>query len=244
MTTSFTVCGDHVSGDLLANVARQAGCHLWQPEGAEPLQVLGRADSGDPLVVLVADVDEDRLGAALRRPVVACIEAAGGQVPDLSAIKLDGLYLDLSTMTAYGLEPAHQFCDALAERIELSEQTRSMMELALHEALVNAMVHGNLEIGPIAKESLDDFIQFCQLIETRLADPQFGARRVVIYATWAGETVDVAIEDMGQGYDVSVMDEPIDVGKKCGRGLFLIRDIARDVSIEDGGRRMVMRFGR
>lgn len=244
MTTTFTLCGDNVPGDVLTSAARQTGCRLWQPDGGEPLKVLERAEPGGRLVVLAAEIDEARLAAALNPPVVACVEAVAGQPPDLSQVKLDGLYLDLSTMTAYGLEPAHQFCDAIAMRTTLSEKSQQMMELALHEALVNAMVHGNLEIGAIAKESLDDFIQFCQLIETRLADPAFGPRRVVMHATWGGDTIDVVIDDQGPGYDTSVMDEPVDLSKKSGRGLFLIRDIAREIAVENGGRRMVMRFER
>lgn len=243
MPTSFSVYGDHVPDDAVASVARQTGGHPWQPEGGVTLQDLARVNPGEPLVVLLGDVDDDRLIAALARPVAACVEVSGGLVPDLSELVEDGLYLNLSTMTAYGLEPAHHFCEALAQRVELSEKTRQLMELALHEALVNAMVHGNLEIGPIAKDSLEDFIQFCQLIETRLADTAFGPRRVVMYARWPGDTVDVVIEDVGQGYDPDAVDE-VDLSKKSGRGLFLIRDIARDVSIEDGGRRLVMRFER
>lgn len=231
MTTPFALCGDNVPSELVASVARQTGAGL-QPQ------------DGQPVVTLLADVTDERLANALRAPAVACVEAVAGQAPDLSRLRLGGLYLDLSTMTAYGLEPAHQFVDALAERLEIDEERRSQMELALHEALVNAMVHGNLEIGPISKESLDDFIQFCQLIETRLADPQFGPRRVVMYAEWPGETLDVTIEDVGPGYDTTILEEPVELEKKCGRGLFLIRDIAQDIAVEDGGRRLVMRFAR
>ena len=243
MSTSFTVCGDHVPDDAVASVARQTGGHPWQPAGGVALKALESAAPGEPLVVLLGEIDDERLIAALAPPVAACVEVSGGLVPDLSGMVLDGLYLNLSTMTAYGLEPAHHFCEALATRVELSEKTRQLMELALHEALVNAMVHGNLEIGPIAKDSLEDFIQFCQLIETRLAESSFGPRRVVMHARWLGETVDVVIEDVGRGYDPDAVDE-VDLSKKSGRGLFLIRDIARDVSIEDGGRRLVMRFER
>lgn len=232
MTTPFTLRGDQVPSELVAGLARQTGAALEQPQ------------DGTPVVTLLADVTDDRLAAALQPPTAACIEVVSGQAPDLSRLRLDGLYLDLSTMTAYGQEPAHQFLDAVAERVGLSEERRSMMELALHEALVNAMVHGNLEIGQISKESLDDFIQFCQLIETRLADPHYGPRRVVMFAQWPGETIDVTIEDVGPGYDAAILDEPVELEKKCGRGLFLIRDIAQEISIEEGGRRLVMRFAR
>lgn len=243
MSTSFTVCGDNVPDDVVASVAGQTGGRLWQPQGETALKTLDKAATGEPLVVLLGEIDDDRLIAALSQPVAACIEVAGGVVPDLSGLVLDGLYMNMSTMTAYGLEPAHHFCEALAARIDLSEKTRQLMELALHEALVNAMVHGNLEIGPIAKDNLEDFIQFCQLIETHLADSRFGPRRVVMYARWGGETLDVVIEDQGKGYDPSAVDD-VDLTKKSGRGLFLIRDIAREVLIEDGGRRLVMRFER
>jgi anti-sigma regulatory factor (Ser/Thr protein kinase) len=242
VSTSFTVCGDNVSADVLASVARQGGGQVWQPEG-ETLKVLGSADAGRPLMVVLGEVDDDRLIAAMQPGVAACVEVAHGQVPDLSRAVLDGLYLNLSTASAYGMEPAHHFCEALAQRVELSEKTSQLMELALHEALVNAMVHGNLEVGPIAKDSLEDFMQFCQLVESRLSDSAYGPRRVVMYARWPGETVDVVIEDQGNGYDPDAVDD-VDLTKKSGRGLFLIRDIAREVLVEDRGRRLVMRFER
>jgi len=239
VSKSIKLCGDGVSEATLAELADSAGCAIVGGDCAA-----GAPDDDSRLAVIVGDVDEERLSRALRAPVAACIEADGGLEPVFAAIPERGLLVSLTTVTAYGLEVARALCQAVAERTSLDENVHQVMELALHEALVNAMVHGNLEIGSLNKDSLDDFIQFCQTIETRLNDGHFGGRRVTILTTWDDGEVVVTIDDEGPGYDAAILDRPIDLNKKSGRGLFLIRDICKETAMENGGRRLVMRFAR
>lgn len=234
MPAPIKLCGDGVPAALLAEISDSTGCPVVDCGAAEDAR----------LAIIVGEVDEERLNRALRPPVTACIEADGQLKPVFAAIPPQGLFLSLTTATAYGIEVARALCDAIQARVPMDEKLRQVMELALHEALVNAMVHGNLEIGSLSKDSLDDFIQFCQTIEIRLGDAVFGHRRVTTVVSWNDETIDIDIADEGPGYDLAILDKPIDLNKKSGRGLFLIRDICRSVDILDQGRRLIMRFAR
>lgn len=245
MTSKIILCGDGVPETLVAEVADDTGCGIWSAGVDHAVDALKRGDADGRLAILVGELDDDRLVRALRPPVAACIEANGDLQPVMAAIPDHGLLISLTTATGYGLEVARAFCDAVGARTAMDDKMRQMMELALHEAMVNAMVHGNLEIVSQSKDSLDDFVLFCQTIETRLADRHFGGRRVGVAADWSGETIDVTVTDNGPGYDhAAVLERPIDLNKKSGRGLFLIKDICRSVAIKDHGRRLVMSFPR
>ncbi len=245
MAGSLLLCGDGVSEAVLTKAAHGTGYRVLPcPTDAE-MAVDEQELEGQALVVLVGEVDEDRLVRALRPPVRACVEPEGPLEPLLAAVPEQGLLLSLTTATAYGIEVARAFCDAVSARADMDEKLRQVMELALHEALVNAMVHGNLEIHSVSKDSLDDFIHFCQLVETRLADVGFGSRRIDLHASWTDADITIVVQDCGPGYDAdAVLARPVDLNKKSGRGLFLIKDICRSIAIEDGGRRLLMSFAR
>lgn len=236
MDGSLTLHGDGVPAALLDEVARREGCRIVGPADAA---------GAEQLVVLLGDLDEDRLVRALRPPAMACVEAGAALKPLLAELSRHGLMLSLTTATAYRLEAAQAFCDALAARTKADKKLRQAMELALHEAMVNAMVHGNLEIGSLPKDSLDDFVRFCESIETRLGDPRFGDRRVDVRAEWCGDFIELVVQDHGRGYDTtSVLRRPVALDQKSGRGLFLIKDLCETVAVADGGRRLAMTFRR
>lgn len=244
------LCGDGVTASLLEPLAREAVAILWQPADGSALELLGKGAGvdGAPLAVVLAGVDEERLTAALKPPVVACMEAVGQTIHRAPHMFRPGtLSLSLSTAAAYRLEPARLFCEALDERIGLQPEVLQKAELALHEAMVNAIIHGNLEIGALPKETLDDFMHFCQKVENRLGRPGFGDRSVHMWAVWTDKAVDIVIEDEGPGYDaasVPVISDDDDPNRKSGRGLWLIRDLAEWAEAENEGRRMTMRFPR
>src|SRR5207249_2743985 len=58
------------------------------------------------------------------------------------------------------------------------ETRAGKLVLALHEALTNAIVHGNLEVSSELKERDDD--AFARTLAARAADPRFSSRSVII----------------------------------------------------------------
>jgi serine/threonine-protein kinase RsbW len=94
------------------------------------------------------------------------------------------------------------------------------VELALQEALANAVRHG------------------CQ------GDPTRQVQCVITFAA-DGEIL-VVVRDPGTGFDASVVPDPLEgenILKSSGRGIFLINQLMDEVAFRDGGREVQMRKG-
>jgi CheY-like chemotaxis protein len=102
------------------------------------------------------------------------------------------------------------------------------VEVALQEALLNAIVHGTLELTgqlPPDRAGLDEVCR-----ERRL-DPRYADRVVRAAVEVDRHGLQVVIEDQGAGFDPATPP---------GNGLFLMRSFMDDVIFEEGGRRVVL----
>ncbi len=213
---------------------------------AERHAAITGADAAEgPSVLVFADNDAARLDEALAPPRMGGLELP---VPDPSAgdrllpwVAQGGAGLSLTAATAYRDEVARHVADALVTRAELSAETRDSVELALQEAIANAVFHGSLEVDPDLRDSAEGFKAFVETVDARLEQPEYGGRRVDVLASWAGDTVEFAVLDRGPGYSGPPQVAP---NAAHGRGLALIAALARHVGVEEGGRRLVMRFQR
>lgn len=155
----------------------------------------------------------------------------------------DGLYMALSTASAHALDAAHLFAAALAGRLSLKEETAHTVETALHEAVVNAIVHGNLGMGSADRETLDGFERYCGQIETRLSEPARADKWIEIHARWTETEIVVTVTDQGAGYRPGQGGE-VEKFEKSGRGLGIVRALTEAVRVDEDGRRIRMRFSR
>ena len=100
----------------------------------------------------------------------------------------------------------------LIEPVDLKE-TRERIELGLHEALINAVVHGNLN-------SPEKFIRIRRIITPN-------------WLVWQ-------IQDQGNGINISQRNFslPSEIDAESGRGLFLIHECFDDVRWSNKGNRL------
>lgn len=101
---------------------------------------------------------------------------------------------------------------------------RLRVAVALEEALVNAIVHGNLEVPSKLRERGDD--SFERTITERRTQPPFRDRRAKLTATFRPGEATFVVADEGPGFDpTGVPDptEPENLAKPHGRGLLLMR---------------------
>ena len=100
----------------------------------------------------------------------------------------------------------------LIEPVDLKE-TRERIELGLHEALINAVVHGNLN-------SPEKFIRIRRIITPN-------------WLVWQ-------IHDQGSGIKISQRNFslPSEIDAESGRGLFLIHECFDDVRWSNKGNRL------
>jgi anti-sigma regulatory factor (Ser/Thr protein kinase) len=76
--------------------------------------------------------------------------------------------------------------------------------VALQEALVNAMHHGNLELGRAGDHAARE------LAEQRRKQPPYAQRRVFVTARVSREQAAYAIRDEGPGFDARALPNPRD----------------------------------
>lgn len=95
---------------------------------------------------------------------------------------------------------------------------RDAIDLALREALVNAIVHGN-QRDPAKRVTVEGYL---------LPDRQ----------------VLVVVRDEGRGFDPANLDDPTkpeNIERATGRGIFLIRQFMDEVQFRDQGREIQMK---
>lgn len=113
---------------------------------------------------------------------------------------------------------------------------------ALHEALINAMEHGNLELSSELRES-EDVDAYRRLVDERRKQAPYRDRHVLVIARISRSQAAFTIRDDGKGFNTSNLPDPTDpanLGKSSGRGLFLIRTFMDEVSFNASGNEISM----
>lgn len=117
--------------------------------------------------------------------------------------------------------------------------------VAVQEAVVNAIVHGNLEVSSDLKRA--DWTGYHAAIARRAQEPPYRDRRVtVVTKVVRGASLAVRVRDDGPGFDPAALPDPTDpenIEKGSGRGLLLIRTFFDRVAHNRTGNEIVMEKG-
>jgi CheY-like chemotaxis protein/anti-sigma regulatory factor (Ser/Thr protein kinase) len=103
-----------------------------------------------------------------------------------------------------------------------SEQIR--FGVAVEEALINAMIHGNLEIDSFVKER--NLSEFESLVNQRRCEPPYKDRKIEVEIELSPNEAVVTVGDQGTGFDPEILPDPTDpenLEKVSGRGVLLMR---------------------
>ena len=122
------------------------------------------------------------------------------------------------------------------------EGERMQIAMALDEALVNAIVHGNLEVSSELRQE-EDGKPYADLIEKRKQQSPYQDRRVRVHMQASSNDVKFVITDDGPGFDYSSLRDPTDpenLERAGGRGLLLINAFMDDVHHNDKGNEIVL----
>ena len=110
-------------------------------------------------------------------------------------------------------------------RMKLCEpKGRLRLGIALEEALLNGIYHGNLELSSALRQDGSD--AFERLAEVRRHSAPYADRRLHVHVEFDAEAAVFVIRDEGPGFDVAGLPDPTDpenMLKASGRGLLLIR---------------------
>jgi sigma-B regulation protein RsbU (phosphoserine phosphatase) len=192
--------------------------------------------------------DED-LRRGLTRPNVAAVETLQGRRGSV-ARRLERwapspfLLVSLSTRTAVETPVAQIFVEALAERLDLDPDVRERVETALHETIVNAAIHGNLELAMAGGAGRDEVVYgaYYDRVMAALSHSPLAERRVIVAATSQAGVLLLTVMDEGFGFlaNHGVLLESVD--EASGRGISMIRALTDGMRFEDGGRCLTMSF--
>lgn len=214
-------------------LALWAGGPAWRKDGPPP---------AERVIVVLDDGTNLDDAQVWQIPNAAWIEVRGLSDPALErSVRRAGsadVFASFTTGTANRLHLASLVLDVLAARRPIPGAQRDDIELALHEAVSNAVVHGNLQVASMQDVSMASLERFSADMAQRMADPSFANRRIEV-AAWAEATgVTIEVADEGEGF---VPPDRRDDGPS-GRGLSLIESIAESCELLDNGRRIRMRF--
>jgi CheY-like chemotaxis protein/anti-sigma regulatory factor (Ser/Thr protein kinase) len=127
-------------------------------------------------------------------------------------------------------------------RVRLCDETvRTRLGIALHEAVINAIDHGNLELSSDLRESDDS--GYHTLAAERRRQAPYKDRIVHVSVRVTPREVTYIVRDEGPGYDPSHLPDPTDpanLERVCGRGLLLIRTFMDEVRHNRTGNEITM----
>lgn len=239
---------------------------LQMPEmdGLELVEAIRRDHPYLPVILMTAHGSEEIAVQALRRGAASYVAKRNLAAELVSTVEnvLAVARLDrreqqlLSCLTAteshFELDNDVAKVPALVGHIEQSlgrmrlcdETGRIQVAVALREALVNAIVHGNLEVSSTLLD--EDPSAFSALVERRRTESPYRDRRVYVVARETRTEATYAVRDEGPGFDPRDLPDPTDLAnldKPSGRGLMLIRTFMDEVRHNEKGNEihMVMR---
>jgi anti-sigma regulatory factor (Ser/Thr protein kinase) len=118
----------------------------------------------------------------------------------------------------------------------IGPQDEIRVSVALEEALLNAIIHGNLEVSSRLREEEGDV--FDRLIQERKQDERYAHRRVRVECEVTRDEVRYLIDDEGPGFDVSKLPDPRDPERillASGRGVLMMRAFMDEVEYNTRG---------
>lgn len=125
------------------------------------------------------------------------------------------------------------FCD---------QNTKIRVGVALEEAILNALYHGNLQLSSELRQ--DGSGAYERLARQRREQDPYAARRLNVCAKVSRAEGVFVVRDEGPGFDPSKLPDPTDpanLGMASGRGLLLIRTFMDDVAFNPSGNEITMR---
>ena len=115
------------------------------------------------------------------------------------------------------------------------------LRVALREALVNALYHGNLEVDSELRQ--EDERNFFDLADLRRSRDPHQSRQIQVRAQVDRRSASFTITDEGPGFDTAIIDRPVDpedLLRVGGRGLLIIRTFMDEVRFNEKGNSITM----
>lgn len=127
-------------------------------------------------------------------------------------------------------------------RVQMGDHAgRVRVGIALEEALVNAMYHGNLEVSSALRQESEQSYQ--DLARRRLQEKPYADRQIHVTSKLTRAEGVFVIRDEGPGFNPKTLPDPTDpdnLGKTTGRGLLLIQTFMDEVKFNPLGNQITL----
>jgi len=147
------------------------------------------------------------------------------------------LYNDLSLVHSLVKYLQHTLrCVRLADEVD-----RLRVGIAVEEALLNALYHGNLEVSSELKDR--DPNLFEETARKRCLEEPYRNRRIFIDALVSRDLARFVIRDEGPGFDPTKLANPCDpenLEKPSGRGILLMHSFMDEISFNEQGNQVTL----
>lgn len=128
------------------------------------------------------------------------------------------------------------------QRLRLCDETGLVrVGIALEEALLNALYHGNLEVSSTLREGPGE--AFYELAKQRRSEAPYCDRRIRVTANVNRQQAVFTVSDDGPGFDPTSLPDPTlpeYLERASGRGLLLIRTFMDEVHFNANGNEITM----
>lgn len=127
-------------------------------------------------------------------------------------------------------------CACLADEVG-----RLRVGLAVEEALLNALYHGNLEVSSELKER--DSTLFEETARQRCQEEPYRSRHIFVEALVSREQARFTIRDEGPGFNPKDLPDPTDpanLEKPSGRGILLMRSFMDEIHFNEQGNQVTL----
>jgi CheY-like chemotaxis protein len=236
---------------------------LQMPEmnGLQLVDVIRENNCGLPVILMTGHGSEDTAFQALRRgaasyvpkqnlksdlpaTVERVLQAAGvdrRRLRLLDCIRELDCTLELDNDPAVVPQVVAYFQEHLVRMGICDNNGKVRAGVALEEALLNAIYHGNLELSSDLRQDGGD--AYHRLAAARRDEQPYAPRRVRVRARLEGDVGRFVIRDDGPGFDVSKLPDPTDpenLLKLSGRGVLLIRTFMDEVTYNARGNEITL----
>lgn len=236
--------------------------HMPKMNGLELVEQLGREFPTIPVILTTAAGTEDIAAEALskgaasyvpkRKAETLLVETARQIIALARADRMAQKLVECQTSSqlSFSLYNDDTLVPAVVARIRDQLQEMGICDrsgllpvaTALDEALVNAMIHGNLEVSSKLRDE-DEGKPYRNLIAERREQKPYCDRRVQVQLNTTRDEASIVIRDEGPGFDPGKIPDPRDpanIESVSGRGLLLIHTFMDVVSHNESGNEITM----
>jgi CheY-like chemotaxis protein/anti-sigma regulatory factor (Ser/Thr protein kinase) len=215
-----------------------------------------------PVIVTTAQGSEEIVAKVLRHGASSYVpkrDIHSELIPVVrQVLSINQISLSVRRVAKFAVESSIKLClendegliPSVIARLELplveldlfDDGERMQIAMALDESLLNAIVHGNLEVSSDLRE-IDDGEPYAALIKERKSEAPYDQRRVMVSLHATTQEATIMIRDDGPGFDRESLRDPTDPDnlELCGgRGLMLINAFMDEVLHNQAGNEITL----